>query len=104
MAMTTLGHFLLVIGGGLIVMVLYAMALNYALCSVMPEAALRYPWLPIGWGRRVFGAAIIMFAIWQAVYGNNYQPFVFWLLLPFFSPRVVIAAGYCASRLSGLVQ
>ena len=53
---------------------------------------LLHPWFPVSWGRRLLMAAIILFGLQQAWTGN-YEPLIFWLLLPFFSPRIV---GECA--------
>lgn len=53
---------------------------------------LHHPWLPVSWSRRLIMAAIVLFGLQQAWTGN-YEPMVFWLLLPLFSPRVV---GECA--------
>jgi hypothetical protein len=54
--------------------------------------ALLHPWLPVSWSRRAIMAAIVLFGLQQAWTGN-YEPLVFWLLLPFFSPRIM---GECA--------
>jgi hypothetical protein len=50
------------------------------------------PWLPVPWSRRIIMAAILLFGLQQARVGN-YQPLGWWLLLPFFSPRIM---GECA--------
>jgi hypothetical protein len=56
---------------------------------------LSHPWFPVSWSRRFIMAAIVIFGLQQAWTGN-YEPMVFWLLLPFFSPRIM---GECAHRL-----
>lgn len=50
------------------------------------------PWFPVSWGARLMMAAIVLFGLQQAWVGN-YEPLVFWLLLPFFSPHI---KGLCA--------
>lgn len=54
--------------------------------------ALLRPWFPIAWRGRLIMAAIICIGLEQAWVGN-YEPMIFWLLLPLFSPRVM---GECA--------
>ena len=48
-------------------------------------------------------AAIFAFGLQQAAIGN-YQPLLWWLLLPFFSPRIVGEATYFMGRLVRLVR
>jgi hypothetical protein len=50
-------------------------------------AALNYTWHPntwLGWA----GALAIIFLGLQQAWAGNYQPLVWWLLLPAFSPRI----------------
>lgn len=56
-------------------------------------------WLPVGWTRRLIMLAIVAVGLQQAWVGN-YRVLLFWLLLPFFSPRIV---GECAYAL-GVVR
>jgi hypothetical protein len=58
------------------------------------------PWLPVPWSIRIIMAAILLFGLQQAWVGN-YQPLVWWLLLPFFSPRIM---GECAYFLGVLAR
>lgn len=51
------------------------------------------PWLPASGGRRIIMLGIVLLGIQQAWAVQNYEPFLWWLLLPCFSPRVV---GECA--------
>jgi hypothetical protein len=46
------------------------------------------PWFPVPWSRRLIMAAIFLFGVQQALIGN-YEPMLWWLLLPLFSPRLV---------------
>jgi hypothetical protein len=55
--------------------------------------AILSPWLPVSRGRRLIMLGIILLGIQQALWASNYQPLLWWLLLPFFSPRIV---GECA--------
>ncbi|MBT6329469.1 MAG: hypothetical protein HOJ34_06765 [Kordiimonadaceae bacterium] len=45
-------------------------------------------WLPYGIKRRLLMAGIIILGIY-GLFVENYQVFVWWLLLPAFSPRIV---------------
>jgi len=58
------------------------------------------PWFPISWSRRLIMAAIFLFGLQQAWIGN-YEPMVWWLLLPLFSPRIMGEAAFLWGRLSG---
>jgi hypothetical protein len=53
---------------------------------------LLHPWFPVSWSRRLIMAVIVLFGLQQA-WTDNYEPLVFWLLLPLFSPRIM---GECA--------
>jgi hypothetical protein len=55
--------------------------------------ALLSPWFPVDWRRRLIMAGIIVLGVQQAVWAGNYEPLLWWLLLPAFSPRIV---GWCA--------
>ena len=45
-------------------------------------------------------AGIVVLGIQQAIWVGNYESFVWWLLLPFFSPRIV---GECAFQIGRVV-
>lgn len=47
------------------------------------------PWLPVSGGRRLIMMGIVLLGPTTAWWAGNYGPFVWWLLLPFFSPRIV---------------
>ncbi|WP_316234225.1 hypothetical protein [Bradyrhizobium sp. SZCCHNR1098] len=100
MTAETIGHGL--IAWGVIILATTFFVARFR--AAMPEVALKYPWLPIGLGRKLFGIGIIVFAIEQAVFSKNYQPFVYWLLLPIMSPRLMVTASYYAGWLAGLVR
>jgi hypothetical protein len=53
--------------------------------------ALLHPWFPVAWPGRLIAAGIVLLGLQQAWTGN-YEPMVFWLLLPLFSPRIM---GWC---------
>src|SRR6266536_4109083 len=57
------------------------------------------PWLPVDWKRRLIMAGIVLLGIQQAAWADNYRPFLWWLLLPAFSPRIM---GECAYFLGAL--
>lgn len=61
------------------------------------------PWFPVSWTRRALMAAIFFFGVWQAVAGN-YQPLIWWLLLPFFSPRIMGEAAYFMGRCTRVIR
>jgi hypothetical protein len=61
------------------------------------------PWFPVYWSRRLMMAAIVLFGLQQAWTGN-YQPLVFWLLLPTFSPRIMGECFSFAGRLARLFR
>jgi hypothetical protein len=44
-------------------------------------------WLPITWPQRLLATGAILLGVQQA-YVDNYEPMVWWSLLPFFSPRI----------------
>ena len=73
---------------------LHSASLAGVLCS---------PWLPVAWPNRIIMAAIFLFGLQQAATGN-YEPLVWWLLLPFFSPRIMGEAAFLLGRLSRLFQ
>ena len=50
--------------------------------------ALLSSWLPLGWGRRAIMIALLLVGSYGIVESNNYQSLA-WLLLPFFSPRLM---------------
>jgi len=51
------------------------------------------PWLPVSGGRRLIMLGIVLLGPTTALWVGNYEPFVWWFLLPFLSPRIV---GECA--------
>ena len=57
-------------------------------------------WFPLSWTLRLTMAAIFFFGLQQAWVGN-YQAMVWWLLLPFFSPRIMGEAAFLWGRLVG---
>jgi hypothetical protein len=62
--------------------------------------ALLHPWLPVPWSRRLIMAAIIAFGFQQAFVGN-YESLLWFVLLPFFSPRIMGEATYLLGKLKG---
>ena len=54
---------------------------------------LLHPWFPVSWPRRLIMAGIFLLGVQQAAWVGNYEPLLWWLLLPFFSPRIM---GECA--------
>lgn len=56
------------------------------------------PWLPVSTGRRLIMLVIVILGFQQAIWYENYQPFLWWFLLPFFSPRVVGEVVHLAGR------
>ena len=61
------------------------------------------PWLPVSWTRRLLMAAIVVLGAQQAWVGN-YEPLLWWLLLPFFSPRIVGECALVFGRLDSLIR
>jgi hypothetical protein len=47
-------------------------------------------------------AAIALLGAQQAIWAGNYEPLLWWLLLPFFSPRIVGECAYFLGRLKRL--
>ena len=62
------------------------------------------PWLPADWGRRLIMMGIVVLGAQQAFWVGNYEPLVWWLLLPLFSPRIVGFGAYFLGRLSALFR
>jgi hypothetical protein len=60
------------------------------------------PWLPVTFGGRLIAAAIILFPLQQAWTGN-YQPMIFWLLLPLFSPRIAGEGAFLFGKMRRLI-
>jgi hypothetical protein len=58
-------------------------------------------WLPVGWGRRLIMVGIVALGLQQAVMEANFQPFLWWLLLPFFSPRITGEVVHFWGRVAG---
>lgn len=67
------------------------------------SGSLMSPWLPVDWTRRLIMFGIVALGIQQAMAGN-FQPLVWWLLLPLFSPRIVGEAAYAAGRITSLFR
>lgn len=47
-------------------------------------------------------AGIVLFGVQQVWWAQNFEPLLWWLLLPFFSPRIMGEAAHAASRLIGV--
>jgi hypothetical protein len=62
--------------------------------------SLLHPWFPVAWRGRLIMAGIVLLGLQQAWTGN-YEPMIFWLLLPFFSPRIM---GECAFMLGKVAR
>jgi hypothetical protein len=60
------------------------------------------PWLPVTFRSRLIAAGIILLGLQQAWTGN-YEPLVFWVLLPFFSPRIVGEGAFLLGRIRRLI-
>jgi len=58
-------------------------------------------WLPVGWGRRLIMIAIVALGLYSAIMLENFQPFLWWLALPFFSPRIMGMVSYFIGALTG---
>lgn len=58
------------------------------------------PWLPVSGTRRVIMLGIVLLGPITAWWAGNYQPFVWWLLLPFFSPRIMGECAFFLGKLS----
>jgi hypothetical protein len=63
-----------------------------------------HPWLPMSWARRLIMVAIVLLGGQQAIWAGNFQPLVWWLLLPFFSPRIVGYGAYSLGVLSRFLR
>jgi hypothetical protein len=61
------------------------------------------PWFPLSWTQRLIMATIVILGVQQAWVGN-YQPFVFWLVLPFFSPRILGECSFFIGKLAGMFR
>jgi hypothetical protein len=72
------------------------------------EAALAgvilHPWLPAGWTRKLIMVAIVLLGALHAIWVGNFQPLAWWLLLPFFSPRIAGEVAHALGRLSRLFR
>jgi hypothetical protein len=62
------------------------------------------PWLPVSWPRRLIMLGIVLLGLQQSVWYNNYQPFLYWLFLPFFSPRFVGEAAGLLGSITGFMD
>jgi hypothetical protein len=63
---------------------------------------LLHPWFPVAWRGRLIAAGIVCLGIWQALFGN-YEPLIFWLALPLFSPRIVGECSFMFGRFRALL-
>ena len=61
------------------------------------------PWFPLDWTRRLLMLGIFALGIEESVRGN-YQPLLWWLLLPMFSPRLMGELAYFAGKLAGSIH
>jgi hypothetical protein len=52
---------------------------------------LLHPWFPVSWTNRLIMARIFLLGVQQAIWARNYEPLLWWLLLPLLSPRIVVA-------------
>jgi hypothetical protein len=50
--------------------------------------ALLRPWLPMSWVNRLIALAVVALGVQEAWIGN-YHLLIWWLTLPFFSPRIM---------------
>ena len=50
--------------------------------------ALFRPWLPMSWVNRLIALAMVALGVQEAWIGN-YHLLIWWLTLPFFSPRIM---------------
>ena len=73
---------------------IHAAGLSGALLSV---------WLPVDWGRRLIMIGIVAFGLYEAI-GGNYQALIWWLLLPFFSPRITGEVVHFTGRVFGSLR
>ena len=61
---------------------------------------LLHPWLPVDSVRRLIMLGVVLLGLQQAWVGN-YQAMALWLLLPFFSPRIVGEVTHFCGRIAG---
>lgn len=61
--------------------------------------ALVSSWLPFGWGRWAIVITLLLVGVFGLVEGNNYL-LLAWLLLPFFSPRLMGELFYAIGKQS----
>jgi hypothetical protein len=61
---------------------------------------LLHPWFPMSWTRRLIMAGIFLLGIQQALWTRSYEPLLWWLLLPFFSPRIMGECSLLPGRVS----
>ena len=65
--------------------------------------ALLSSWLPFGWGRRAIMITLLFVGAYGLVEGNSYL-LLSWLLLPFFSPRLIGELSYYVGKISGALH
>ena len=58
-------------------------------------------WLPVGWGRRLIMIAIVALGLYYAIMEENFEPLLWWLVLPIFSPRIGGMVSYFIGALTG---
>jgi hypothetical protein len=61
------------------------------------------PWCPMTVRGRLIVVGIVLLGLQQAWVGN-YEPLVFWLLLPFFSPRLMGECAFLIGRVGRLLR
>ena len=57
-------------------------------------------WFPVPWSKRIIMIVIVGFGLWQMV-EQNFQPLIYWVALPFFSPRIVGEGAFFIGKISG---
>jgi hypothetical protein len=67
------------------------------------SGVLHHPWFPVAWRGRLIMAGIVLLGLQQALTGN-YEPLIFWLLLPFFSPRIMGECAFLIGKMRRLVR
>ena len=58
-------------------------------------------WLPVDWGRRLIMIAIVALGLYYAIMEENFEPLLWWLVLPIFSPRIGGMVSYFIGALTG---
>jgi hypothetical protein len=68
------------------------------------SGAIMSPWLPMSLSSTLLMLAIVLLGVEQVVVARNYEPLLLWLLLPFFSPRIVGEVVHLGGRVVGFIQ